>query len=178
LNLYVGLLDQAITAASSQSASRLQWDVVEPLLSPGDAAARARAALAALTASLGAAGAALVVRTVNGVHAFSVGDADVFSVPYEWGGADQIMTTRSIFGRYSMTLASRRAEGEAFTRREHRLLDLVAPIFATWLSNTLRRQTSRGDSGGRADDCIGRLGAGAIGLLRPSRETARSGDMT
>jgi hypothetical protein len=164
--VYVELLDQALRTVLSQTAVRASWAILEHLLPGGDRVEpAAQAALAALSSAVGGAGAALVVTMLTGMHVFSLGDADVFSVPRPYGEADEIVSTTRILDRYSMTLAVRRLDGVSFTRRERYLLDVASPIFTTWLTGVLQQPSYGKDRRGappRFDDVVERVAARAI----------------
>jgi GGDEF domain-containing protein len=166
LLIYVDLLDQALRAVLSQAAARVTWSILEHLLPTSDRVEQmAQAALAALNTTVEGAGAALVVIMKTGMHVLSLGDAEVFSVPRLYGGADEIVATSTIRDQYSMTLAVRRLEGHAFTRRERYLLDVAAPVFATWLSGVLQNPSYAKDRRGvlrRFDEVIERAASRAI----------------
>lgn len=146
LGLCMDLLDQALKASARRAAARLRWAILEHLLSStGRTRSAAEAALGALGAAAGAAGAALVVTTSNGVHVFSAGHAEAFSLPAHHGDPADMVTTATIVDQYSVTLAMRRTARVAFTGRDRYLLDVAAPLFATWLSGVLRPSLARGD---------------------------------
>lgn len=139
LAVYVDLLDQALKAATRYAATCLQSAILDQLLPAGAAPVHAaRAALRTLATSTGGTGAALMVTTTGGVHVFSSGASDVFSMPAQHGHADDIVTTCPVLPGYSMTLAVRRLAGTPFSGREQYLLDTATPVFATWASSVLQ----------------------------------------
>lgn len=141
LRLYVDLLREALGRTSTIAETRMTWAILQQLLGASDIADRAaRAALDELARSMAAMGASLLVTTPEGVTVLSAGDDDEApSSVRPFRGVSRIVSTASILDRYAMALTVRRAPGETFTRREQRLADQAAAIFAAWLPGALRQ---------------------------------------
>jgi hypothetical protein len=166
LAVYVEMLRELVRLHGAGAIARTTLAMLQHLLAPSDdVEAAGRAAVRELATAVDALGAAIVVRTLSGMHVLSLGDAEAFSTPRPYDQGDQIVTTSQILDRYEMVLAVRGLHGRTFTRREQQCVDEGVVILAAWLQRVLQRPVGAQDRRGvhrRFEDVVERVAARTV----------------